>query len=507
MSRGAGRGWRFPFTKGIFPESFPETEDLVMRGLRAFISALALTIPSGLAGQDLPDLTEEVQEAEAVLATERLQAALTYVDGAEDESVQEWLSLCNAYGPSGSEGARSRLLYKLFRIYGLTEVRIDDALNVIGVRKGEGDGPTVVLNAHHDNVDLLPLDQPIEAFVADGRVWCPAAADDLMGVTQMLTVLRALNAADIRTSGDVWFVGLTGEEAPTGPSHPDASPGSEQLVRANYPHNLDWRNGDILVQFHGGGGQGVATGSTPVRNRSILRVFGPFDNGLRWGPHGVDALGRIIARVGPEVRDPRGSPVPFERTATDPLPDEVLSLNMGMIGGSEIIGRPGSDTWVRFDMRAPSQARLDIAHAAIQGVAAEVVADMGDGYSYVYEINSKNGVEEGIRGWDKVDNPPARMAAAASVALYGTPPLIDPDNGCGDCVRAYKTGMPAFSFRGGVVDRGNGQVELQASRALDSEVRRATATHDVTESGEIVRLWAGVKHGLLFTVAYTGLVN
>ena len=72
----------------------------------------------------------------------------------------------------------------------------------------------------------------------------------------------------------------------------------------------------------------LATGSTPIRNRSILRVFGPFDNGLRWGPHGVDALGRIIARVGPEVRDPRGSPVPFERTATDPLPDDRFTLTV-----------------------------------------------------------------------------------------------------------------------------------------------------------------------------------
>jgi hypothetical protein len=42
---------------------------------------------------------------------------------------------------------------------------------------------------------------------------------------------------------------------------------------------------------------------------------------------------------------------------------------------------------------------------------------------------------------------------------------------------------------------------------LESEVRRLTATHDVTESGEIVRLWAGVKHGLLFTVSYTGLAR
>jgi acetylornithine deacetylase/succinyl-diaminopimelate desuccinylase-like protein len=436
----------------------------------------------------------------------RLEAAFAYVMGSEEETVQEWLSLCNAYAPSGNEIQRSRLLFKLFRIYGLENVHIDDALNVIGVRPGSGEGPTVVLNAHHDNVALWPKDQPVEAFVADGRVWCPAASDDLIGATQMLTVLRALNAADIQTSGDVWFVALTGEEAAIGPSHPDASPGAKQFVRANLPHNIDWRNGDILVQFHGGGGRGVNTGSSPVRHRTQLRVFAPFD-GDRWAPHAADALARIMARIGPEVRDPRATSVPFERTSRGELPPEVLFMNMGMIGASEIISRPVSEAWVRFDMRSAAETRLWQAHQAIQRIAGEELARMGDEFSFVYEINSKNGVEGGIEGWDQVNNAPARMAAAAAQALYSTSPVINASTGCGDCVRAYVEGMPAFSLTGSVVDYGNGRVEMGGGSGLQSRVRRKTASHDVTESGEIVRLWAGVKHGLLFTVAYAGLVN
>jgi hypothetical protein len=240
-----------------------------MYGYRSFVSgccalavaSVAMAAPAA-ARQDVPDLSVELEVVGRVMSSPRLEAAFAYVMGSEEETVQEWLSLCNAYSPSGNEIQRSRLLFKLFRIYGLENVHIDDALNVIGVRPGSGEGPTVVLNAHHDNVALWPESQPVEAFVADGRVWCPAATDDLMGATQMLTVLRALNAADIQTSGDLWFVGLTGEEAPFGPGHPDASPGSEQFVRANVPHNIDWRNGDILVQFHGGGIGGPPTRST-----------------------------------------------------------------------------------------------------------------------------------------------------------------------------------------------------------------------------------------------------
>lgn len=477
------------------------------KGALLAVAALAgPNLSTGVQAQDLPDLTEELRITRRTMRSPQLQRAFEYVEDSESETVQEWLSLCNAYGPSGAESQRSRLLFKLFRIYGLDNVHIDDALNVIGVRPGVGEGPTVVLNAHHDNVALWPADQPVEAFVADKRVWCPAAGDDLMGVTQMLTVLRALNAANIETEGDLWFVGLTGEEAPFGAGHADASRGSEQLVRANYPHALDWRRGDILVQFHGGGGEGVNTGSTPIRNRTQLRVFVSFERD-RWAPHAVDALGRIIARIGPEVRDPRSTRVPFERATQRPLPPDVLFMNMGMIWANEIISRPASEAWIRFDMRADREARLLEAHEAIRRIAEEELAEMGDEFSYVYEINSKNGVEGGIEGWNMVDNAPARMAAAAAQTLYGTTPVINASTGCGDCVRAYLTGMPAFSLTGNVTDFGSDGFEVGEVRGLESEVRRRTASHDVTESAEIVRLWSGIKQGLLFAVSYVGLAG
>jgi len=308
----------------------------------------------------------------------------------------------------------------------------------------------------------------------------------------------------VRTAGDVWFVSVTGEEAPTGPAHPDASPGMETFVRSNYPTNLDWARGDIIVQFHGRGGAGVATGSIPVRHRTQLRIFTDFDRD-RWAPHAVDALARAIVRIDAEVRDPRSTDLPFESAPENRPTGPVLYLNMGMIHASEIIARPASEAWVRFDMRADTEARLEGAHAAIRRIASEVAAEMGEGFTFAYDINSKNGREAPIAGWSQVDNAPARMAAAAAQVLYGVPPVIDSTTGCGDCVRAYRGGMPAFSFAGAVVDDNHGHVEVSAGPVTTSATRLATASHDVTESAEIVRLWAGVKQALLFTVAYVGL--
>ncbi|MFQ5789174.1 MAG: M20/M25/M40 family metallo-hydrolase, partial [Acidobacteriota bacterium] len=314
----------------------------------------ALSFASPLDAQVVrPKVDKELPITKQVLALPAVQKAMDYVDRSDDETIQEWLSLCNAYGPSGpqsrmsgrgygDETYRSRLLYKLFRIYGLERVHIDDALNVVGVRPGVGDGPTVVLNAHHDNVSLWPSNQPIEAFVADGRVWCPAAADDLMGVTQMLSVLRAMNAADIRTQGDVWFVSFTGEET--------GSPGAAHFIHANYPHNIDWRRGDILVQFHGGGGEGVTTGSSPYIHLTKLMLYVPLDFG-RWRTDAVDALGPIITRINQELRDPRSTEVAEYETGQGELTSELLYLNMSMVEGNVIPNGTSSQASIRFDLR------------------------------------------------------------------------------------------------------------------------------------------------------------
>ena len=173
------------------------------------------------------EVREELQTAQQVLATDQLKQALQYTDQSRDETIQEFLRVCNANGPAGDEIYRARHLHRLFRIYGLENAHIDDQKNVIGIRRGTGEGPAVVLNAHMDVVAQWPKEQPIQAFVADGRIWCPGASDDLIGVVQLLTILRAMNAADIRTKGDVWFVMFAYEEQ----NNDMASPGAELFVQ------------------------------------------------------------------------------------------------------------------------------------------------------------------------------------------------------------------------------------------------------------------------------------
>jgi acetylornithine deacetylase/succinyl-diaminopimelate desuccinylase-like protein len=447
-------------------------------------------------GQVTPDLTQELAAVRQVLSSPQMTAALRYVDESDEETLQEFLQVCSAPGPSQDETYRSHIISRLLQIYGLDKVHLDDENNVIGVRPGTGDGPTVVLNAHHDNVRIWPKNLPYQAFIADGRVWCPAARDDLIGTVQVLTALRALNAGNVHTRGDVWFVFLVGEE----PLNHKRSPGSEFFVNSNVPHNITWRDGDIMVQLHGGGGEGVSTGHVNLRHSSQLRVFMPIVR-PQWRWHAVDVLGKIMARVTDEVRPTAAG----RNTGRD---DEFMVMKMTNPHPSgRAMNESVSEASVRFNLQIQTEQRAQRAHDHIQRIAQEVCAEMGEGCSVHYTINTRNGTEEGIPGFDNVNNSAARFAAATARALYNTEGYIAPRSGCGDCVRAYRNGMPAFSLRGNVIDRGGGDFSVGRSGELESQVRRVTEDHDVTDSVPIENIWAGAKHAALFIVSYTGLAG
>ncbi|HEY9515032.1 MAG TPA: M20/M25/M40 family metallo-hydrolase [Gemmatimonadaceae bacterium] len=481
--------------------------------------ACAITVDTAIAQEKprgTPDLSQEMAVVRQHMKTQPVQSALAFVESQiadPSDVIQDWLGVCNSPGPSHDEVYRARHIYKMFRIYGLEHVYIDDEQNVIAVRPGVGGGPKVVLAAHHDNVPIWPKDQPVEAFERDGRVYCPAAGDDIPGVVQLLTVLRAMNEAKIQTAGDVWFVTFSGEET--------GSPGAEHFARAHYPHNLDWRKGDAIVELHGGAGEGVTTGSGPIVTRATLRFFTPFERKIadqpgadrRWRPHAVDVLARAMVRIRSEVTDPRLDCLRCTGLNEQKGVEKAeWYINVSMPQGSPVINRPASEATVRLDIRGPTWTHVRRIFDQIQQIAADGCSELQtkgfpphhykERCSYILDVNEVYGRDweaDPIDGWDRVNNPQARYVAAAAGALYGGKPDIDPKQGCGDCTNLYKGGLPGFSFRGDVVDYGKGRVE----RTFPEQTRQGG--HDVTESMAVPAIWAGVKHALVFAVSYAGM--
>ncbi|MCM2257196.1 MAG: acetylornithine deacetylase/succinyl-diaminopimelate desuccinylase family protein [Vicinamibacteria bacterium] len=88
-------------------------------------------------------------------------------------------------------------------------------LNVIGVRRGAGGGPTVHLNGHFD---VAPAGggwsvDPFGGLVRDGRVWGRGTCDMKGGLAAAVYAIEALRRAGVRLAGTVEVSGTVDEES------------------------------------------------------------------------------------------------------------------------------------------------------------------------------------------------------------------------------------------------------------------------------------------------------
>src|ERR1051325_11356995 len=171
------------------------------------VSCLIVIILSVLIlGQEVsyPDQVKAIQNDPRVLA------ANDYIDKSHENILREWIAITEINAPSKHEEERARYIESLLRKYKL-DVHYDGAGNLIATRKGTGGGPVTVFDAHMDTVFQPGL--TIKATVKDGRVYAPGIGDDTRNIEALLAAILALDAANLKTKGDLIFVFTTDEEA------------------------------------------------------------------------------------------------------------------------------------------------------------------------------------------------------------------------------------------------------------------------------------------------------
>lgn len=400
-----------------------------------------LLVSSVALSQGLSPYAEQVKTIQTNAAVIR---AFEHVDKSHDEILREWIAITEINAPSGQEKERAGYIEQLLRKYKLNNIHYDAAGNLIAVRKGTGGGPTTVFDAHLDTVFQPGL--KIKATVKDGRVYAPGVGDDTRNIEALLATMRALDAANVKTKGDLVFVFTTDEEG--------GLTGAEHYVKENKGKV------DYYVALDGGyeGFTYAGIGINWYRHHFI----GPGGHTRsRTPPYSATLpVARSISRIY-ELKVPNNPP---------------SNLNIGMLGGSEVVNAKAADAWFTVDLRSTSNDVIADLEKQIAAILQEEAARVNLKLKTDVISKSPAAVIPGHR-----DSVMVKIAEAVHRAMGFDPPITP--TGSNNSSAALLAGIPSISTGAGPCN--------------DS--------HALTENCEIDPLYRGIKKLLLLELALAGL--
>jgi len=383
------------------------------------------------------------EQVKAIQDDARVKAAMDHIDKNRDGILRERIAITEINAPSKQEQERARFIESLLRKHKL-EIRYDSAGNLIATRKGTAGGPVTVFDAHMDTVFQPGL--KIKATVQDGRVYAPGIGDDTRNIEALLATIRALDAAKIQTKGDLVFLFTTDEEA--------GMSGAKQYTKDNKGKV------DYYIALDGGyeGFTYAGIGINWYRHHFI----GPGGHTRsRTPPYSASLpMARAIARIY-ELKVP-----------TNPS----SNLNIGMLGGSEVVNAKASDAWFSLDLRSTSN---------------DVIADLEKKIAVILDEEAKR----------------AGMTVKTDV-ISSSPAAVLPGNRESNLVKVAEAVHRAMGFDPPIGNAGSNNSSaalLQGITSISTGAGPCSDSHALTENCEIEPLYKGIKKILLLELALAGL--
>lgn len=303
----------------------------------ATIAAIAtLTSPTGAHAQQQVRCQRGdsyCREISRIVSDARVRRAVAHIEQTDALAVRELIALTQIPAPPFREGERARRYAELLRAAGADSVNIDEAGNVIALRRGTRRTRTVAVAGHLDTV--FPEGTDVRVHQRGDTLFAPGIADNTRGLITMLQVLRALVHAGIRADANLLFVGTVGEE------------GLGDLRGAKYLFREGGQRIDGFIAVDGGSDDAVTTGAIGSK-RYRVNFSGP--GGHSWGLFGnaspIHAIGRAIQK--------------FDEAAMRfTAASAVTTYNIGRIGGGTSVNSIATNAWAEVDLRSEDPAHLN----------------------------------------------------------------------------------------------------------------------------------------------------
>lgn len=407
------------------------------------LSAAFLIVPGRVAAQMDGDVGARL------VAEPTVRAALDAAQSDEPRTIDDQVRICEVPAPPFKEAARAELYADAFRMVGLNNVRIDKVGNVLGERPGRSARPHLVFSAHLDTV--FPEATDVRVTRQGAILRGPGIGDDCRGLAVVLAVVRALNRANIETTGPITFVGTVGEEGL----------GDLRGVKALFGDTLKGQI-DRFVAVDGSGVDitHIAVGSLRYR----VTFSGP--GGHSYGNFGManptHALGRAIAGL----------------ADIQPASKPKTTFSVGRVGGGTSVNAIAAEAWMEVDMRSADPAALRSLESQFHRAVDQALAAENARWDHRGRIS----VEKVLVGNRPAGSVPA-SAPIVQAALSVTRALglaADLTEGSTDANLAISLNIPAITIDAGGI---------------------GTGSHALGESFDTTNSWQGTLRALLVAIA------
>lgn len=346
--------------------------------------------------------------------------SLQSVDDRSSAIVEEWIRLVEIPSPSGKERARADYIRAAMEKLGLADVRVDDKLNVSGVRKGTGGGPAVVFAAHTDTV--FPEGTSVNVRREGDILTAPGVGDDTANLMATLEMFRALNRGGVSTKGDLIFLASSQEEI--------------GLLGAKHWLESSGYKPDMFVAVDLNSNQ-VWYGALRI---SIYKFFFTSPGAHTLESRGAPSPARAVAKaIGALYEIPLPPVVPGLDTFKLP------ALNVGMMGGGTVFNAIPREAWFTVDLRSLDNATQDKLSTAVVS-AAKQAADL-EGVGFRVEETSIGNYSKARPQSERLNQPVVQTALAVAnfFRKSGSAEIIPADIGSTDANNAIAMGIPAVA--------------------------------------------------------------
>lgn len=296
------------------------------------ITLLAATAALALAAPVAQAATAEDKAAATLLNGAKFAKAKESLKGDYDTIIQDIITLTEIEAPPFKEDARGAAYMAMLKAEGLTDVERDEVGNVMGLRKGTGGGPLIVVTAHLDTV--FPGGTNVKVRREGNGLYAPGIGDDTSSLPVLLAFIRAMNRAGYTTKADILFMGNVGEEGPG-----DLRGSRYLFEKGKYKDAIKY-----FISFEPGGAGRITNAGTGSRRYKVT-FNGP--GGHSMGDFGIVSPAFAMANA----------MVEFGKIKAPAEPKTVY--NVGILEGGTSVNSIPFSTAMTIDMRSNGKPELD----------------------------------------------------------------------------------------------------------------------------------------------------